>query len=79
MSLKEGEEYGGIKEATTLKKNRNAKHHFYTNTYTNMSLKECEESGVLKESKKYVLKISGVWENKFSIGITYKFLETSEI
>ena len=31
--------------------------------------------GLTPLSKKYVIKISGVWETERNIGITYKFLE----
>lgn len=52
-----------------------AVHHYYTDTFTNISLKE---GGFRKEMKKYLLKISGIWENKSSIGITYKIIELGE-
>ena len=29
-----------------------------------------------KSNKKYILKISGVWENKEEIGVSYKFIES---
>jgi hypothetical protein len=31
------------------------------------------------ETKNYMLKISGVWENAEEVGITYKFIEVSDI
>jgi hypothetical protein len=38
-----------------------------------------KENGILykksKSNKKYILKISGVWENKEEIGVSYKFIE----
>jgi hypothetical protein len=40
-----------------------------------MSLKEAEDAGIRKEMKNYLLKVSGIWENKFSVGITYKISE----
>jgi hypothetical protein len=54
-----------------------AVHHYYTDTISNMSLKE--GGGFRKEMKKYLLKISGIWENKSSVGITYKIIELGEI
>lgn len=63
----------------STKTQRTPIHHYYTNAYTNMSLKEAEDAGVRKNTKNYILKISGVWENKFSIGITYKFIEMKKI
>jgi len=53
-----------------------AVHHYYTDTFTNMSLKDV---GFRKEMKKYLLKISGIWENKSSVGITYKIIDLGEI
>ena len=56
-------------------------YRYYTNTYTNMSCKEAEKIGCLKETKEtkyYLLKISGIWENKFTVGITYKIIELDE-
>jgi hypothetical protein len=58
-----------------IKKYRSAIHHYYTNAFTNMSLKEAEDAGIRKEMKNYLLKVSGIWENKFSVGITYKISE----
>jgi len=58
-----------------VKRHYSTIHHYYTNAYTNMSLKEAEERGIRKEMKNYLLKISGIWENKFSVGITYKISE----
>jgi hypothetical protein len=28
-----------------------------------------------KSNKKYIIKISGLWENKEEVGISYKFIE----
>lgn len=61
--------------ATSHKPARSALHHYYTNTFTNMSIKDAEDSHVCKEMRNYLLKVSGIWENKFSLGITYKFIE----
>jgi hypothetical protein len=61
--------------ATFHKPVRSTLHHYYTNTFTNMSIKEAEDSHVCKEMRNYLLKVSGIWENKFSLGITYKFIE----
>jgi len=58
-----------------IKKYRSAIHHYYTNAFTNMTLKEAEDAGIRKEMKNYLLKVSGIWENKFSVGITYKISE----
>jgi hypothetical protein len=60
---------------TSHKPVRSTLHHYYTNTFTNMSIKEAEDSHVCKEMRNYLLKISGIWENKFSLGITYKIIE----
>jgi hypothetical protein len=39
------------------------------------SIKEPETSPNGEERQNYLLKISGIWENKFSLGITYKIIE----
>lgn len=44
-------------------------HHYYKN------IKETETSPNCEETQNYLLKISGIWENKFSLGITYKIIE----
>jgi len=62
-------------QSSGIKKYRSAIHHYYTNAFTNMTLKEAEDAGIRKEIKNYLLKISGIWENKFSVGITYKISE----
>jgi hypothetical protein len=38
--------------------------------------KENESYKKSKHNKKYILKISGVWENKEEIGVSYKFIES---
>ena len=35
--------------------------------------------GFYNSNIKYIIKISGVWENEKEIGITYKFLEISDL
>ena len=62
-------------QSNDIKKYRSAIHHYYTNAFTNMTLKESEDAGIRKEMKNYLLKVSGIWENKFSVGITYKISE----
>jgi len=61
--------------STSHTPSRSTLHHYYTNTFTNMSIKEIEDSHVCNEMRNYLLKISGIWENKFSLGITYKIIE----
>lgn len=64
-----------INGSSSHKPARSTLHHYYTNTFTNMSIKDAEDSRVCKEMRNYLLKISGIWENKFSLGITYKIIE----
>ena len=41
--------------------------------------REKQHNTSLSTTKKYMLKISGVWENIEEVGITYKFIEVCEI
>jgi hypothetical protein len=49
-------------------------HHYYTNTYI-----LSKENNHTINSKKYLLKIAGIWENKINVGITYKFTELQSL
>ena len=62
-----------------LSKLPNTIHHFYTNSYI-YGKDEIKEGEIInrKKNKNYLLKISGIWENKISIGITYKITELYE-
>jgi hypothetical protein len=70
----------GFRSNSIIKDNSSLQpiYRYYTNTYTNMSFKEAEKVGNLKEMKNYLLKVSGIWENKFTVGITYKIIELGE-
>jgi hypothetical protein len=43
--------------------------------------KKCHETDELNNlnNKKYIIKISGIWENNYEIGLTYKLYEISEL
>lgn len=42
----------------------------------NVVNKHCKLDHIMtKSNKKYIIKISGLWENKDEIGISYKFIE----
>jgi hypothetical protein len=51
-------------------------HHYYTNAFSGMA--ERNDMRHRKEMKNYLLKISGIWENKFNVGITYKMTELQQ-
>ena len=75
ISSNEAKETERRSQSSDIKKYRSAIHHYYTNAFTNMTIKEAEDAGIRKEMKNYLLKVSGIWENKFSVGITYKISE----
>jgi hypothetical protein len=51
-----------------------------TNQLFNGYFKIFRENGIptkkMRSAKRYILKISGVWENKDEIGVSYKFIES---
>lgn len=76
------EHYQQTSKSNELNRSPNTVHHFYTNAYMcgkdETKEREIGETMNRKKNKNYLLKISGIWENKISIGITYKITELYE-
>lgn len=49
------------------------------NTLMNGSIKLYMKQNIHLSNVKYIIKISGVWENEDQVGITYKFLEINNL
>jgi len=49
------------------------------NTLMNGSIKLYMKQNIQLSNVKYIIKISGVWENEDQVGITYKFLEINNL
>ena len=54
-------------------------HSLLYNTLMNGSIKLYVKQYSNLSNLKYIIKISGVWENDKEVGITYKFLEISDL
>ena len=52
---------------------------FYNNTNNNINNINNNENKLVEQSKKLILKISGLWETKENIGITFKFILTNSV
>jgi len=67
-------------EIAILEKYKNHKQLPMSSTFiNNRSIRVFSEMDKLKSHNNFLLRISGVWETRESFGITYKFLELSNI